>query len=63
MKKRSKKPRAVGADISLYVGYSGTFVMPLPYDKKGRIIPSSVECAYNFEYYNLPQIIDMVRAL
>ena len=63
MKKRNKKSRAVSADIKLYVGHSGTFVMPIPYDKKERAIPSSVECAYNFEYYTLPQILNMVKAL
>ncbi len=63
MKKKSKKSRAVAADYKLYAGLSGTFVMPIPYDKKDRVIPSSVECAYNFDYYPLSQILAMVRAL
>ena len=63
MKKKVKKSRAVAAGYKLYASLSGTFVLPIPYDKKDRVIPSSVECAYNAEYFSLPQILAMVQAL
>jgi hypothetical protein len=37
--------------------------MTVPYDKKNRIIPSSVECAYNSRYFSLQETYNMLRAL
>jgi hypothetical protein len=35
----------------------------VPYDRRGREIPSSVSCAYNADYYGPEEAVAMVGAL
>jgi hypothetical protein len=58
-----KKSRVVYASLNSYSGVQHVFYMVTPYDKKGREIPSSVNCAYNSEYYTPQQAMLMAGAL
>jgi hypothetical protein len=60
---KRKKSRVETVGVVLYQGAIDTFYMTVPYDKKNRIIPSSVECAYNSRYFSPQQTINMLRAL
>lgn len=61
MKKKKSRVESVG--VHLFQGVVDTFYLTVPYDKKNRIIPSSVECAYNSRYFSPQQTINMLRAL
>ena len=61
--KKPRKSRAVTADIRFFTGVSGEYATPVPYDKKDRVIPSSVECAYNTEYFSLADVLGTLRTL
>ena len=64
MKKiKSKKPRVTSVELFKFSTASADFLWPLPYDKKDRFIPSSVDCVYNMEYYSQAQIAGMLRTL
>ncbi len=60
---KRKKSRVETVGVVLYQGVVDTFYMTVPYDKKNRVIPSSVECAYNSRYFSPQQTINMLRAL
>jgi len=61
--KKSKKSRVSFASYNLYSGTAGVYFLLVPYDKRGREIPSSVNCAYNSAYYGEDQILQMTRSL
>jgi hypothetical protein len=61
--KKNKKSRVENVGVLLFEGAVDTFYMTVPYDKKNRVIPSSVECAYNSRYFSLQQTVNMLRAL
>jgi hypothetical protein len=61
--KKFKKSRAVYASANLYKGIIHSYWLITPYDKKGREIPSSVQCAYNAEYYSSSSAMKMAAAL
>lgn len=61
--KKAKKSRVETVGVLLFKGALDTYYMTVPYDKKNRIIPSSVECAYNSQYFSPQQTINMLRAL
>jgi hypothetical protein len=61
--KRQKKPRVSSVGLYTYQSPSTIYFFTIPYDKKSRIILSSVECAYNGEYFSIEEILDMPRAL
>jgi hypothetical protein len=67
--KKSRKSRVAAAFISVFHGIEtedGThsvYYVVTPYDKKGREIPSSVNCAYNSEYYSYDDILPTAQAL
>lgn len=61
--KKVRKSRVVSASIETMVGLSGVYYLVTPYDKKGREIPSSVQCAYNAEYFSPQQAFTMSRSL
>jgi hypothetical protein len=58
-----KKSRAVYASLQTYIGVNHMYYLVTPYDKKGREIPTSVNCAYNAEYYTPDQAMLMAGAL
>jgi len=60
---KRKKSRVETVGVLLYQGAIDTFYMTVPYDKKNRVIPSSVECAYNSRYFSPQETINMLRAL
>jgi len=60
---KRKKSRVETVGVVLYQGVVDTFYMTVPYDKKNRVIPSSVECAYNSRYFSPQETINMLRAL
>jgi hypothetical protein len=60
---KRKKSRVETVGVVLYQGAIDTFYMTVPYDKKNRVIPSSVECAYNSRYFSPQETINMLRAL
>jgi hypothetical protein len=61
--KKTKKSRVENVGVLLFRGAIDTFYLTVPYDKKNRVIPSSVECAYNSRYFSLQQTVNMLRAL
>ena len=61
MKRKKSRVEAVG--VILFRGAIDTYYLTVPYDKKNRAIPSSVECAYNSRYFSPQQTINMLRAL
>ena len=61
--KKAKKSRVENVGVLLFEGVNDTYYLTVPYDKKNRVIPSSVECAYNSRYFSLQQTVNMLRAL
>jgi hypothetical protein len=61
--KKAHKSRAAYASYKLYSGAASVYYLLIAYDKKGREIPSSVNCAYNSEYCTEDQILRMAQAL
>ena len=60
---KKKKSRVENVGIILFQGAIDTYYLTVPYDKKNRIIPSSVECAYNSRYFGLQETVNMLKAL
>ena len=60
---KKKKSRVENVGVLLFNGVVDTYYLTVPYDKKNRVIPSSVECAYNSRYFSLQQTVDMLKAL
>ncbi len=61
--KKQKKSRVENVGVMVFQGVVDTYYLTIPYDKKNRVIPSSVECAYNSRYFSPQQTINMLRAL
>jgi hypothetical protein len=61
--KKAKKSRVETVGIVLFQGVIDTYYMTVPYDKKSRVIPSSVECAYNAQYFSPQATMNMLRSL
>lgn len=61
--KKAKKSRVEHVGVQLFQGVNDTYYLTVPYDKKNRIIPSSVECAYNARYFDIQATVNMLRAL
>jgi hypothetical protein len=60
---KRKKSRVENVGVQVFQGAIDTYYLTVPYDKKNRVIPSSVECAYNSRYFSPQQTINMLRAL
>jgi hypothetical protein len=60
---KRKKSRVVTVGVQMFNGIHDTYYLTVPYDKKNRAIPSSVECAYNSRYFSPEQTVNMLRAL
>jgi hypothetical protein len=61
--KKAKKSRVESVGVSLIQGFRDTYFLTVPYDKKDRVIPSSVECAFSALYYSEGEARQMLRAL
>jgi len=61
--RKKKRSRVEFVGVQIFQGVVDQFYLTVPYDKKNRIIPSSVECAYNARYFSLDQTVSMLRAL
>ena len=61
--KKAKKSRVETVGIVLFQGVIDTYYITVPYDKKNRVIPSSVECAYNAQYFSPQTAVNMLRSL
>lgn len=61
--KKAKKSRVENVGVVLFQGVIDTYYLTVPYDKKNRVIPSSVECAYNSRYFTPQQTVNMLRSL
>jgi len=60
---KRKKSRVENVGVQIFNGINDQYYLTVPYDKKNRVIPSSVECAYNSRYFSLQQTVDMLKAL
>ena len=60
---KRKKSRVENVGVVLFHGIHDTYYLTVPYDKKRRVIPSSVECAYNSRYFSVDQTVNMLRTL
>lgn len=64
-----RKSRVTSASVSLLNGIftsdgtHATYYMVDSYDKKGRKIPSSVQCLFNSDYYSYDDILLTAQAL
>ena len=67
--KKPRKSRVATTAVSLLYGIlteeggQAIYYVVTPYDKKGREIPSSVNCAYNSDYYSYDDILPTAQAL
>jgi len=61
--KKVRKPRVVYASAQELTGCHNIYYLVTPYDKRGREIPSSVNCAYNAEYYDYNSALRMAQSL
>jgi hypothetical protein len=61
--KKQKKSRVEDVGVVIFQGAIDTYYLTVPYDKKRRVIPSSVECAYNARYFSLQDTVNMLRSL
>ena len=61
--KKSKKSRVESVGVNLIQGFHDVYFITVPYDKKNRVIPSSVECAYNASYFDEETTRQMLRSL
>jgi len=61
--KKTRKSRVVSAAVETMLGSAGVYYLVTPYDKKGREIPSSVQCAYNADYFSPQQLFTIAQAL
>jgi len=61
--KKPKKSRVEHVGVLVIQGAIDSYYLTVPYDKKNRIIPSSVECAYNARYFSPEQTVKMLKAL
>ena len=60
---KRKKSRVENVGVQIFQGGIDTYFLTVPYDKKNRVIPSSVECAYNSQYFGIQETVNMLRAL
>lgn len=61
--KKPKKSRVESVGVLVIKGHLDSYYLTVPYDKKDRIIPSSVECAYNARYFTPEETVAMLKAL
>jgi hypothetical protein len=61
--KKAKKSRVESVGVNLIRGFHDLYFLTVPYDKKNRVIPSSVECAYNSAYFDEETTRQMLRSL
>ena len=61
--KKQKKSRVENVGVQIFKGVNDSYYMTIPYDKKDRVIPSSVECAYNARYFGIQETVIMLRSL
>jgi hypothetical protein len=61
--RKQKKSRVETVGVQVFKGVIDAYYMTLPYDKKNRVIPSSVECAYNARYFDFQETVNMLRSL
>lgn len=61
--RKPKKSRVETVGVQVFKGAIDSYYMTIPYDKKNRAIPSSVECAYNSRYFNFQETVNMLRSL
>jgi len=60
---KKKKSRVENVGVQALKGFHDIYYLTVPFDKKNRIIPSSVECAYNSRYFSLQDTVNMLKAL
>lgn len=60
---KRKKSRVNNVGVQVFQGVNDSYYLTVPYDKKNRVIPSSVQCAYNSRYFDLQSTVNMLRAL
>jgi len=61
-KKKSRKSRVCFVLLDTWATPIAHYCLPVPLDKKKRIIPSSVDCAFNTEYHRLEGVVAALRA-
>lgn len=60
-KKRSRRLGNVG--VQTYKGTHDTYYLTVLFDKRNRMIMSSVDCAFNARYFNLQDTVKIAHAL
>lgn len=61
--KKPRKSRVEFVGHTVMQGYLNEYYLMIPYNKKNQVIPSSVECAYSANYFDLDHAALMLRAL
>ena len=60
---KKKKSRVEFVSYRVYRLKTADFVQPIPYDKRKREIPTSVNCMFSLEYFNVEDAVRMLEAL
>jgi hypothetical protein len=61
-KKKSRKSRVCFVLLNTWATPCANYCLPVPLDKKRRVIPSSVDCAFNTEYHSQDDVAMALRA-
>jgi hypothetical protein len=61
--RKQKKSRVETVGVLVFNGFIDSYYITVPYDKKNRVIPSSVECAYSTRYFSHQETVNMLRSL
>ena len=62
-RKFKRKQRVQGCIVQPCRTKLANYWQPLPFDKKDKFIPSSVDCLYNQDYYSIEDSSEMLRSL
>ena len=61
--RKQKKSLVETVGVQVFNGFIDSYYITVPYDKKNRVIPSSVECAYSTRYFSHQETVNMLRSL
>lgn len=61
--KPAKKSRVQYVSYKTFRTRCAEYVQPVPYDKRQREIPSSVNTAYNLEYVTIPAALQSLNTM
>jgi len=61
-KRKSRKSRVCFVLLNTWATPTANYCLPVPLDKREKVIPSSVDCAFNTEYHSQDEVVAALRA-